>query len=114
MKKKPAKKAPAKKKKLPGYDPIPMHDVDSSTIYSIGWKAEVLRVVFRTKDGGAGDAYRYRFVPESVFNSLLNADTANYELGMEGKDPNRMSVGSLFYYMVRSQKDRFPYEKEEK
>lgn len=117
MKKKPAKKAPAPKKKklLPIYDPIEMVGVDSSTIWSLGWKNEVLRVQFKDrKTGKPGEVYRYRFVPERIYNDILNADEANLDRGLEIGDKKRQSVGSLFHDLIRNHPEKYPYEKEEK
>ncbi|PTB23481.1 KTSC domain-containing protein [Paraburkholderia caribensis] len=76
---------------------IPMQDVESSQIHSIGHDPETETLAIRFKDkatGGPSSLYHYTGFTEANFEALQNAE----------------SIGSHFYKHIRPHKERFPYE----
>lgn len=84
-----------------------MNKVDSSTIKSIGWEvgetACIGTLCVRFVKGGP-KGYTYENVPERIFHHLMNADIANKRIG-----DAQQSVGSLFYSLVRSHPNLYPF-----
>lgn len=67
-----------------------MKEVISSQISKIGWKKDVLHVIFN----GANHVYRYADVPREKFDTLLASE----------------SVGALFNMLIRGQHPHTKHE----
>ena len=78
-----------------------MSKINSSQIKAIDWVDGTLFVEFRI-----GGIYRYEEVPERIYDLLIQANRTNQSIvGAEA-----ISVGSLFHYLVKIHKDKYPYK----
>lgn len=82
-------KATATATPIPNLDPadIPLFAVESSALSRVGYSSANRVLVAEFKDSGA--IYAYYDVPQSVYNSLISAE----------------SIGNYFYYNVRTSYD---------
>lgn len=78
---------------------VPLKEVDSSQIHSIGHDGatNTLAIRFKTKDGAPSSLYHYSNVSAEDFSAFERAE----------------SIGSHFYKNIKPLKDKYPYQKVE-